>query len=790
MSLESFYGGRQGVSFVIVKHFDGVDIPQPNKDGNYTYRGNYYAVDSVGRLILKDNQPITVDGNNQNIYSWNYFLHNNEEISTSIGGIYKFDVEYAEGMVQCFSQGASTTNEVNYGEYVIIDTIANLNNKSSVDNGKVFRRGMNSQTGLGGAEYIGQIVGPQGETPELGMVSYYDIINREPHKESVLNPANEALVPGAKINDQGEMEFEEGIKYAYATMKDVHGNVIGCELGFVIPTLIQDFIAYSISPYENRVPGTAGTDSQYTNLLFEDPEQYINNKWIHPFYQKWHFKIPQGYHGADSTNIEIIPTETKPAYSVNGETYAGAAIYSDPELTTQIGVSAAPLIIMRGNKYNADPSVAYAIVIYNNQECYVNKDDCYKYVIRYKETNYDVVKEGIVKYHEIGAYNSIEKITMSENGVMTVFYTGAGPKALEPAVRWIENENTKGITIDKDGSVHIYFNTLDADGNYEHYDYPTVLDWVQSVTLTQDGKFKVLFNNDSLPDLPVDSISGKSKYETTLNWIDYINIEDDGTIKFYFNSDHDIPAYTFQKRVKSIKNISFNSTSGAADALEGSGNQKFVVTYNTGDIEDNSSWAAMNYIIEARVYVPMAGFGDSAVAYHLIAIFSDPEYRKKFTNKYSYPSEKLGVVYDEWVDLGYVRGEKGGFHTVAQLSGSNRLKDDNGTYIPPEAIKYAEEERAAARPYIYDGVTGIDWQYAGWGVLVEETSGTTTVEAIYFYDYSEAKWYRVGKIDINLLSADNFIMQGNANVELKPAGTDTLGDSGFWFETEKILFAE
>jgi len=40
-------------------------------------------------------------------------------------------------MVQCFNQGGVTTNIVNYGEYVIIDA------PNSVDNGRVYRRGMN-----------------------------------------------------------------------------------------------------------------------------------------------------------------------------------------------------------------------------------------------------------------------------------------------------------------------------------------------------------------------------------------------------------------------------------------------------------------------------------------------------------------------------------------------------------------------------------------------------------------------------------------------------------------------
>lgn len=789
MSLESFYGGRQGASFVIVKHFDGIDIPQPNRYGNYTYTGNYYAVDTVGRIILQSGgKPISKNSENQNLYTWEYFQHNgNVNISTNDGGVYSFDTELAEGMVQCFEQGVSSTSEVNYGEYVIIDTIARMKNKNDVDNGKVYRRGMNFQNELGGAEYIGQIVGPQGETPEVDVVSYDDILSILLHKEGSYVPDKD-VIPGRYVDEDGEEHFVDEIKYAYGTMRDAAGNIIGCEIGFKVPTLIQDFVGYSISPYEGRIEGTSGFNSQYVNLIYEDPSEYINQKWKHPFYQKWQVKIPQGYHGVNSTDIEIIPTETKPASAIWGEEYTGATVYADPDLTEEIGVSENALIIMRGEKYNSDPEVPYAVVIYNDKECYVKKEDCYKYVMRYKETNFDDVEEGTVRYIEIGDYNSIEKITLSENGILTAFYASRGPEALDHAIRWIEHEHTKGIEIDDDGTVHIYFNTLDSDGNYEHYDYPTVLDWVQSVTLSQDGKFKVVYNNSDKEDLPIDPVSGNSMYQSILNWIDYVDITDDGIVNFYYNSDHKNPAYSSStvNRIKYIKDISFDS---AVDGgLEGSGSQKFTFTYNTRDafgnneVEDNSDWAAINYVIEAKVYVPIVGFGDSSLAYHLIAIFSDPEYRKKFSTHFKYPSDKLGVVYDEWVDLGYVRGEKGGFHTIAQLEDSRRLVDDRGVAIPPEAIKYAEEHRNNGERYVYDGATGIDLQQAGWGVLVKESN----LDVLYFYDYSESKWYRGGEIDLTVISPDKIIMQGSGDANMLPAGSDDLIKGGFWFETEHM----
>ena len=54
--MESFYGGRTGAPFIIVKRFDGIDIPQPN-DGvsgvtNYTYTENEFAVNAAGDFLV------------------------------------------------------------------------------------------------------------------------------------------------------------------------------------------------------------------------------------------------------------------------------------------------------------------------------------------------------------------------------------------------------------------------------------------------------------------------------------------------------------------------------------------------------------------------------------------------------------------------------------------------------------------------------------------------------------------------------------------------------------------
>lgn len=87
-----------------------------------------------------------------------------------ISFVIKAKFDSVEQMNQCFQD--ADYKAVWYGEYCIIDTI----NKNDADNGRVFRRTLNTagDTNDGCAEYIGQIVGPAGGTPniELGGNDY------------------------------------------------------------------------------------------------------------------------------------------------------------------------------------------------------------------------------------------------------------------------------------------------------------------------------------------------------------------------------------------------------------------------------------------------------------------------------------------------------------------------------------------------------------------------------------------------------------------------------------------
>ena len=877
--MESFYGGRSGAAFIIVQRFDGIDIPQPG-DGsgvtNYTYTENEYATQPVIQpdgttkmeFILTTNAAggnVEIDGandvyliekNSENYknYTWARQANNGDRINDTS---YSFPEILARGMVQCFRKGTKSASEVNYGEYVLIDTMLNMHCQNNPDNGKVFRRGMDVLSPLAGAEYIGQIVGPKGDSPEVDILHYDEVIKRNPHSQKTYNPIDGDIVPGSYVVGSTRF-YEDDIKYVYATVRDAHGNIEGCEIGFRLPTLVQDFEANSISPYDSRrVPGTSGFNSKYTDLIYEDPVQYQNDQWQHPFFQKWQIDIPQGYHGINPEDIEVIHTYTMtPEYKENlKEGILGEIeIFDDPECTSVYKVidknssvktyriygteyeyidnSKSHYVdfdkiygkwyMQNGADYDADPAVISVMIKIDDSIKYVKKEDCYMDILRYREVDFDNTQEGIKRYFYIGDYNTVQRVSIADDGTLAVFYSAKPqPKELEQVLRWIDTQNTDGITIDDDGTVHVYYNTVhdetDPDTGvvttvHDHQDYPNVLDWITEANITQEGKFTILYNNNTVKvgtDSTGNPIYG-NKYEATLKWIDYVNFTDDGTVEFYWNTDNPkinpgaaVPAYTFPNQIKFLHDVQVENTKvdpadARIDGYEGTGDQKIHIQYNNDGHIDRPIGAPLNYIIETVVSTPSNSF-PSAPYNHLLVYYADPALRLTLQDKWvTYPSTKIidsyipdpadpsGAtmipvyhVWKEWVDLGNVRGSAGGIHIIKNVASLDDLKDPvTGEYIPPEKLTDASG-------------TIINPDGAGWACSMD-TTGSGAAKDILFYDYETEQWYSIGSIDSSSVDPSYIIAKTNADAAqnpVNPADLSHLKDNGFWLAVEKAVYA-
>lgn len=248
MSMESFYGGRQGASFVIVKQFDMIKRPQ---DGGDVYKKKTFALfenfgtDSEDVFVYPFVEKTV--SNYKDYKHWKTVYCNGvqvkckqseEQLSTENHNLPEIE---AEVMVDCFAGGVDTLSEVNYGEYVIIDA----NDLNDFDNGKIFRRGLdkNGDDPLHGAEYIGQVQGPQGEKGENGgihilgnVTNASDLSRLTPETFVSSKPANSehagwgvTVGPGDSNNPVYKLylyDYKRNVWYEYGPLLEVKPRII------------------------------------------------------------------------------------------------------------------------------------------------------------------------------------------------------------------------------------------------------------------------------------------------------------------------------------------------------------------------------------------------------------------------------------------------------------------------------------------------------------------------------------------------------------------------------------
>ena len=814
--MSSFYGGRQGSPFIIVKRFDGIDIPQSVEHPVYTNRS--YAMDEVDTNLFKlvtreqgGNVPVD-EANNVYLIGKNglnkrdYTFKNHFNDGTQINDTqYHFPQKLAEGMVQCFAKGAKSASEVNYGEYVLIDTVEEVNDYVNPDNGKVFRRGMNIDSELAGAEYIGCIVGPKGETIELKYGHYEDIYNQPHTGDGQYDIDHDDLVFGSYIDEvTGDRVYEDAIKYAYVTLVDEYNNVIGSLIGFKIPTLVEEYEARSMSPYEQRA--TDPETGKYYNydLISEDPEQYIDNRWQHSYYQKWQIKVPHGYHGVNVGDLQIVPTKTMPA-GFKSNDYEGTKVYSDPDLAEahEIGLlTTATDVILT----NYDPENNYVEVEYEGETAYVAKDDCYGDMVRYKETNFDNLEAGEDTYFLIGYVDTIERISLSDNGILTVYYRGNKQhEDVEEKIRWIDTVGSEGVVLDDDGTLHVYFNTT-------HAPVGTITDPYEVV----DTQGRAHDHQDFIK---------------KIRWITRITIDDDGTISFYDNTNPSQPFYQREKFLKAIVDVQIQ-TVAANETDEGTGDQKVHVTYNITDALGERVQEAignpLNYVIETAISVPNMTYPDVPYC-HLLVYYADPALRALHQDKWvTWPSSKYpNKIWTEWVDLGVCRGVAGGLHILKDVQSLDELKDEHGDFIPPERLE--DENDHVINPEAagwscsltilgYMEVTTQDPDYLeivpdGTSPLGEHEVEISTVEEynpgdfeigdivqfgklkpteILFYDYEIKQWFSIGSLDMSAIDPRYIIVKSRpqeGTMEPDPEDTEMMNPHGIWFASQTMLSA-
>ena len=263
----SFYGGRRGASFVIVKNY--LDIPSMTKD---FAQGNSFKDVAFDEYVLINN-PNKNHPDNGKIFRRGYDYNSNRKIEA-------YRLKYKD----------ENNNEVAYSE-VTEEHYKNLLERD-------FFSEHSEEIEAHGAEYIGSIVGPAGKAPLLTMTSYEAaqakasqdrFETRQSNGTYSPDDINPGLIPG-KDGDT----YNDSIQwYCTSIRNDNYGDDTQAYIGFKFPYLVTQMVTSQVEPYDEN-----GNIDDMSNV-------YRDDDGTHPYYNKWHLDIPKGVKGDTFKNLKV-----------------------------------------------------------------------------------------------------------------------------------------------------------------------------------------------------------------------------------------------------------------------------------------------------------------------------------------------------------------------------------------------------------------------------------------------------------------------------------------------------
>lgn len=553
MEYNSFYGGRRGASFIIVKSFKC--IRKPDTD-------NWFWKKVIRQdLNLAEDAELTIE----QIDEW--VLDNCMVQAFELGGSYKI---------------------VNYDEYVIIDTP----NKNDKDNGKIYRRGYNyanDPNNLAGAEYIGQIVGPSGMAPQVEMKTIDEVTDVLVKDGLIATEDTETVMRGknefTKVNDKGEEEayyrttggtyepntnllpgkywdkdgnecFNDEIEWLLCSVRDQDSHETTVHLGFKIPYMVTEYTAKTVSPYYHR------TDLEETG---EATEEFDNDRLVvrtddpadlHPYFQRWHISIPKGIKGDAFKRLRVTTVEE---CINNGTTIIGQD--NQPiKLQDYIGKSDDNL---KGKSEFEHSYKQRKILVY----------DYY---------HYDRVAGGDPVALYLGDFNMIAEdgFQIDEDGTIRIRYTHDDTDYYANYLKAVEQIQLNVET----GLLQVDYNfeqqyERDENGDYIGFDGKAL-----DVTGLHGDELKEFLRENAV------AIEGtKTHYETYLHWVKDIHFDDEGTISWEFTRPED--NRVDNQKVKWIKEMSLNPKDGQFD-IYFNYDQEYEVNQGEDTIDEDG-----NYIV-------------------------------------------------------------------------------------------------------------------------------------------------------------------------------------------------
>lgn len=649
-------------------------------------------------------------------------------------------------MVAAFKQGPEYTNAW-YGSYVLIST-SNLNDE---DNGKIYRRGLDFQSKMGGAQLVGQIVGPSSGTPmfqmgtlreiqdkstmgigtqdvrtypydysldsqgrvngykvrrDRGTKSYDDGDNPIPDAEKGKYPIkyfpfsvphDTSLVPGKKSDGT----FNDEIKWTWVNVrKPNQKSESWFYVGFEIPYLWTEYVSHMVSPYDGN--GNLKNEASVATRIDDQ---------THPFYQKWDFGIPKGIKGDSLRNLRVVvPTAENrnsiylpSAISVNGT--SGEATVGAPGY----------------NGLDDDITGRRKILVY---DVYI----------------FDRVRNPRPVMIYLGDYNMIESVNVSNDGTLTVGYTHDTDAVFARKIKWVDQVSLNPTT----GLFTMTFNNGTPA-------YTSQLDWVYDITIDEaTGRITVHHVDNSK------GVNGDVVLPAKLKLITNADTSPDGVVTFGTNTHESIRLNQTGTgspfRLQRIDDVTL--ATGIMD------DKRINVKYNTKP-SATPIGAPINYVQDMVVR-------DSD--FHLLVLFNDPSHRGISPGK----DNATGIT---WVNN--VTGSDGantGLNVYWRDYGT--IKDQSGILIGLQL----RQENINLGPFGNDILKYLDATYpngltegATKQKVVIYTPKGSNVNEFYAYDYDKSRWFFLGTLsddgmrDVKMVDADNY-----STVNLKNVNSEGL----------------
>lgn len=391
----SFYGGRRGASFVIVKNY--LDIPSMTEDFK---EGNSFKDVAFDEYVMINN-PRKNHPDNGKIFRRGYDYNSNRKIDAYV--------------------------LLKQGQIVYNATQNDYETLKYEENGQPKNYQISSQRvsiEAHGAEYIGCIIGPAGKAPLLTMGAY-DAVREmaestfeERRSNGLYSPdnINPGLIPGKEGND-----FHDSIEWCCVSIRnDQYGDDTQAYIGFKFPYLVTQMQTSQVEPYDTN--GDIADMSNISRVL--GTNETIST---HPYYNKWHLDIPKGVKGDTIRNLKVTTFNT---YQQASNSSQKTALY---KLTYNNGTYVEEELL-GGNTVNYNFfKEHYGFTdeqIQENGQNNLNKlltllED--KQILVYEIHNYDNKQTGQKKYYFLGDFDQIEDVSY-EDGKITFSFTNSDDK--------------------------------------------------------------------------------------------------------------------------------------------------------------------------------------------------------------------------------------------------------------------------------------------------------------------------------------------------------------------------